>query len=90
MLFDYIFTGKRLPYELVKKYYFFLEACEYKRHFLHLDLEYLLITNLELDHTDYYKDWEDYRSAFLQINQNTKKLTFVLENKGNTVETDYS
>ena len=90
LLFDYIFTGKRLPYELVKKYYFFLEACEYKRHFLHLDLEYLLITNLELDHTDYYKDWEDYRSAFLQINQNTKKLTFVLENKGNTVETDYS
>ena len=89
-LFDFIFTGKKLPYELVKKYYFFLEACEYKRHFLHLDLEYLLITNLELDHTDYYKDWEDYRSAFLEMNQNTKKTTFVLENENNTVSTDYT
>jgi UDP-N-acetylmuramate-alanine ligase len=57
---------------------------------LHLDLEYLLITNLELDHTDYYKDWEDYRSAFLEMNQNTKKTTLVLENKNNTVATDYT
>lgn len=90
-LFDFIFSGKKLPYELIKKYYFFLEACEYKRHFLHLDLEYLLITNMELDHTDYYKDWEDYRSAFLAMNTNTKKETLVLEvSENNTVNTDFS
>lgn len=78
-LFDFIFTGKKLPYDPIKKYYFFLESCEYKRHFLHLDLEYLLITNIELDHTDYYRDLEDYRSAFQQMHQKTKKLTLVLE-----------
>jgi UDP-N-acetylmuramate-alanine ligase len=90
-LFDFIFTGKKLPYELIKKYYFILEACEYKRHFLHLDLEYLLITNLELDHTDYYKDFEDYKSAFIQMNQNTKRETLVLENNDkNTVKSDFS
>lgn len=78
-LFDFIFTGKKLPYDLIKKYYFFLEACEYKRHFLNLDLEYLLITNIELDHTDYYHDFVDYQSAFVQMNQKTKNLTFVLD-----------
>ena len=78
-LFDFIFTGKKLPYELIKKYYFFLEACEYKRHFLNLDLEYLLITNIELDHTDYYRDFSDYQYAFVQMNQKTKNLTFVLD-----------
>ena len=89
-LFDFIFSWRKLPYELIKKYYFFLEACEYKRHFLHLDLEYLLITNIELDHTDYYKDMDDYRLAFKQMNQKTKKLTLVLENKNNTVQSDFS
>ena len=90
-LFDYIFTWKKLPYELIKKYYFFLEACEYKRHFLHLDLEYLLITNMELDHTDYYKDRNDYKSAFIQMNLNTKKETLILENsEKNTIKTDFS
>jgi UDP-N-acetylmuramate--alanine ligase len=55
-----------------------------------LDLEYLLITNIELDHTDYYKDMDDYRLAFKQMNQKTKKLTLVLENKNNTVQSDFS
>ncbi len=86
-LFDFIFTGKQLPYDLIKKYYFFLEACEYKRHFLNLDLEYLLITNLELDHMDYYHDFADYRSAFVQMNQKTKNLTFVLDSFS---ESDFS
>ena len=33
-----------------------VEACEYKRHFLYLDLDYSIITNIELDHTDYDLD----------------------------------
>lgn len=78
-LFDALFTGKKVPYALIKKYYFFLEACEYKRHFLHLDLEMMLITTLELDHTDYYRDFEDYCSAFVQMHQKTRKLTLALE-----------
>lgn len=66
-IFDYIFTGKKLDYTNVKKRYFFVEACEYKRHFLHLDLDYAIITSLELDHTDYYRDMKDYTSAFKQL-----------------------
>ncbi len=63
-IFDYIFTGKKLDYANVKKRKFFVEACEYKRHFLYLDLDYAMITSLELDHTDYYKDMKDYLSAY--------------------------
>lgn len=78
-IFDAIFTGKKLPYELIKKYWFFLEACEYKRHFLNLDLEMMLITNIELDHTDYYEDIDDYCSAFVQMAQKTKSQIITLE-----------
>ncbi len=76
-IFDYIFTGKKLEYKLIKKRSFFVEACEYKRHFLNLDLDYAIITSLELDHTDYYKDMKDYLSAFDQLITKTKKTIFV-------------
>lgn len=43
---------------------FVLESCEYKRHFLSYYPQYAILTNIDLDHTDYYKDLEDYKSAF--------------------------
>ena len=44
--------------------YFALEACEFKRHFLSYHPYYSVITNVELDHTDYYKDLNDVKDAF--------------------------
>ena len=44
--------------------YFALEACEFKRHFLSYNPYYAVITNVELDHTDYYKDLNDVIDAF--------------------------
>ncbi len=44
--------------------YFALEACEFKRHFLSYNPYYAVITNVELDHTDYYKDLDDVIDAF--------------------------
>lgn len=41
-----------------------VEACEYQRHFLNLTPEALVITNLEYDHTDYFKDLADVQDAF--------------------------
>ena len=43
---------------------FIVEACEYRRHMLHLSPEAILLTNLELDHPDYYHDLADIKSAF--------------------------
>ena len=44
--------------------WFVVEACEYKRDFLTLSPEILVITNIEFDHSDYYKDLADVQSAF--------------------------
>lgn len=43
---------------------FVVEACEYKRSFLNLSPEILIITNIDNDHLDYYKDIDDIISAF--------------------------
>ena len=45
---------------------FVVEACEYKRHFLTFQPSVLVITNIELDHTDYFKDEADYIHAFAE------------------------
>jgi len=54
--------------------YFVLEACEYKRHFLNYFPEYIIITNIDLDHTDYYKDMDDVMDAYNSFANNAKKL----------------
>jgi UDP-N-acetylmuramate--alanine ligase len=46
---------------------FVIEGCEYRRHFLQLHPSILAITNIELDHTDYYKDLADITDAFRSI-----------------------
>lgn len=44
-----------------------VEACEYKRDFLTLMPSVLVITNIEFDHTDYYRDLADVQSAFAEL-----------------------
>lgn len=44
--------------------YFALESCEYKRHFLAYHPYYAVITNIDLDHVDYYKDIDDIIDAY--------------------------
>lgn len=46
---------------------FVVEACEYKRHFLNLTPEILVVTNLEFDHSDYFDDLKDVQSAFREL-----------------------
>jgi UDP-N-acetylmuramate--alanine ligase len=50
-----------------KSKYFIVEACEYKRSFLNLNPNILVITNIEEDHLDYYKDLVDIQSAFKEL-----------------------
>ena len=51
-------------YRAGKSKYFIVEACEYKRDFLTLDPDVLVITNLEYEHVDYYKNLTDVQDAF--------------------------
>jgi UDP-N-acetylmuramate--L-alanine ligase len=41
-----------------------LEACEYKEHFLSYQPKWLIINNIELDHTDYYRSKKQVLNAF--------------------------
>lgn len=59
-----------------KSKYFIWESCEYKRHFLHSDPDYCIITNIEFDHSDYYKDLNDVVSAFQQLALKVNKAIF--------------
>lgn len=58
--------------------YFAIEACEYKRSFLKYKPSVLVITNIEIDHLDYYKDLEDYIRAFRQMIDNVKSGWFII------------
>ena len=56
--------------------YLCVESCEFRRHFLAYHPEYAIITNIEIDHVDYFKDEEDYFSAYQQFVENVKKAIF--------------
>jgi len=47
--------------------YLVVEACEYRRSFLNLFPTILVITSIEEDHLDYYKDLADIQDAFIEI-----------------------
>lgn len=44
--------------------HFVVEACEYDRSFLRLAPTHALVTNVDADHLDYYRDLEEIREAF--------------------------
>jgi len=60
--------------------YFVIEACEYKRSFLRYKPLIWAITNIDLDHLDYYKDLEDYISAFDEFINNIRPWWFAILN----------
>lgn len=55
-------------------HYFILEACEYKRHFLEYTPTYAIITNIELDHVDYFKNIDDVISAYTEYANKAEKM----------------
>lgn len=57
--------------------YFALEACEFKRHFLAYSPYYAVVTNIELDHTDYYKDLDDIMDAYQDYVNRTRKAVIM-------------
>jgi UDP-N-acetylmuramate--alanine ligase len=54
--------------------YFALEACEWQRHFLAYKPYYAIITNIELDHMDYYKDISDIVDAYQEYANHAEKM----------------
>ncbi len=66
-------TGRRLTpttrtnFVAGKSKYLVVEGCEYRRSFLNLHPTILVITNIDVDHLDYYKDLNDIKNAFAEL-----------------------
>ncbi len=58
-------AGTSEPYLLGSKDYLVFEACEYKDSFLKFTPDISVFLNLDLDHTDYFKSFDDIGRSFL-------------------------
>ncbi len=57
-------------------HYLCVESDEFRRHFLAYHPKEAIITNIEIDHVDYFKDEEDYFSAYQSFADNVKDYLF--------------
>lgn len=74
-----------------KSKYLVVEACEYRRSFLNLSPSILVITNIEADHLDYYKDLEDIQNAFQELINKVPKDGFIVRDSDyKKVKTDFN
>lgn len=67
-------------YRAGKSKYFIVEACEYKRDFLSLTPDVLIITNIEHEHVDYYKDLQSVQLAFKEFASQVREGGVVIMN----------
>jgi UDP-N-acetylmuramate--alanine ligase len=63
-----------------KSKYAVVEACEFKRDFLSLTPDVLVITNIEYEHVDYYKDLADVQSAFRTMAERVREGGAIVTN----------
>lgn len=61
-----------------KSKYCIVEACEYRRDFLSLTPEVLVITNIEAEHLDYYRDLADVQDAFRELATRVSEDGFII------------
>lgn len=68
---------------------FIVEACEYKAHMLHIDPKVIILTNIEAEHLDYYRDINHIKDTFKiyidKLIQNNGSLVYNSDDL-NTVE----
>jgi UDP-N-acetylmuramate--alanine ligase len=76
--------------------YLIVEACEYKRSFLNYNPTHIIVTNIDADHLDYYKDLDDIKKAFQEfVDKVPEKGTLVthadveLVTKATKINADY-
>ena len=57
--------------------YFMIESCEFNKHFLNYSPNISIITNIEEEHMEVFKDSEDIINTYNQFIKNTKKYAVV-------------
>jgi UDP-N-acetylmuramate--alanine ligase len=63
--------------------YFVVEGCEYKKSFLNLHPYILVITNIEEDHLDYYKNLQNIKDAFRELAERVPTDGYIITDLGN-------
>jgi len=61
--------------------FFITEACEYQDSFLSLKSDVSVILNVQPDHLDYFKNFENIKKSFKKFANNTKKKGVVVYNR---------
>ncbi len=54
--------------------YFVVEADEFNDNFLHLKPDICVVTNIEMDHPEYFKDFEAVKKSFAKFKNQSKKV----------------
>ncbi|MEK7176477.1 MAG: UDP-N-acetylmuramate--L-alanine ligase [Patescibacteria group bacterium] len=73
-------TGRRTNFIGGKSKYFVVEACEYKRSFLNINPKVVVITNIDADHLDYYKDIDGVIKGFSEFAAKVSKSGYIVTN----------
>lgn len=66
--------------------YFVIEADEFNDNFLSLNPEISVVTNIEFDHPEYFKDFDSYKTSFQNFFAKTKSLIIANLSDKNTTE----
>lgn len=61
-------------YRVGKGRYFVVEADEFNDNFLHLKPDITVVTNIEMDHPEYFKDFEAVKKSFAKFKSQSKKV----------------
>lgn len=77
--------GNRTNFIPGKSKYLVIEACEYKRSFLNYYPQILVVTNIDNDHLDYYKDIIDIQGAFAELANRVPQDGFIVTDKSDFV-----
>ncbi|WNY66229.1 UDP-N-acetylmuramate--L-alanine ligase [Borreliella andersonii] len=59
---------------------FIAETCEYKKHFLNFSPNMVILTNVDYEHVDFFKNYEALEDTFLQYISNLKKNGILIIN----------
>jgi len=63
-----------------KSKFLVVEACEYKKSFLNIEPTIAVVTNIDNDHLDFYKDIKDIQNAFTEFVGKVPKNGYVIAN----------
>ncbi len=72
-----VLIGDGTGHAVKDSHYFISETCEYKDHFLHYYPTYAVINNIELDHVDYFKSYEQYCASFEKFANQVKDTVII-------------